>query len=166
MILSMAAITLVSLGIYLFIPHTEGDPVKEISYRAELATARRAAPYPLMAPQGLSKEWRATSVRYDGANPVETEWHLGFINPHGEYAAVEQSNASALPFVEDKSKQAVRKGTMRVGGEEWQRYDGAKYNALVRQDKDDKGEGKGYTVMVTGTAPHDQLAELAAALKP
>lgn len=160
MILSMAAIGVVAGVIYFFIPHSEDDPVRPIEYTVELTTARRAAPFPVLAPEGLSKDWRATSVRYDGNDPDAegAVWHLGFVNPQDEYAAVEQSDGPAEPFIESKSKQAKRSGTTRVGGEEWDRYTGEKYNALVRE------EG-GVTTVVTGTAPHRQLAELAGALE-
>lgn len=160
MILSMAAIGVVAAVIYVFVPHTEEDPVKPIDYMVELTTASRAAPFPLLAPEGLSKEWRATSVRYDGNDRAAdgAVWHLGFVNPHDEYAAVEQSDGPSKRFVEHVSKKARQDGSFRVGGEEWDRYSGARYNALVR-------ERDGVTTVVTGTAPHDQLAELAGALK-
>ncbi|GAA2494527.1 DUF4245 domain-containing protein [Streptomyces thermolineatus] len=159
MVLSMAAIGLLAGGIYLFIPHTEDDPVKPVDYRVELGQARRAAPYPVAAPEGLPEQWRATSVRYRGAGESGgAEWHLGFINPQQEYAAVEQSNGPAAKFVADVSKGAEENGTRKIEGTTWKRYDGEKYNALVRQEKN-------VTTVVTGTAPHDQLAELAAALR-
>lgn len=160
MVLSMAVIVAVSAVIYVFIPHSGGDPVKTVDYRVELLTARRAAPYPVLAPEGLSKDWRATSVRYDGDDPASgaAVWHLGFVNPQDEYAAVEQSNGPSVPFIEDKSKRAVPQGTAKVGGQTWIRYRGEKYNALVL-------EQGGVTTVVTGTAPHRQLAVLAGALK-
>ena len=158
----MAVVGVVVAVIYLFVPHTEQDPVKPVDYTVELTTARRAAPFPVLAPEGLSKEWRATSVRYDHHDPKAggAVWHLGFINPRDEYAAVEQSNGPARPFVEDKSKRARRDGTVRIQGEQWDRYTGEKYNALARTDD------SGVTTVVTGTATHGDLAELANALRP
>ncbi|GGO97650.1 hypothetical protein GCM10012280_59950 [Wenjunlia tyrosinilytica] len=160
MVLSLAAIGGVVALIYVFIPHSEKDPVRPVDYRVELLTARRAAPFPLLAPEGLSKDWRATSVEYTGDDRRArgAVWHLGFINPHDEYAAVEQTNGPALPFIEDKSRRATKEGTTEVAGHKWDRYAGPKYNALVRRGKD-------VTTVVTGTAPHAQLAQLAAALK-
>ncbi|GAB2589835.1 DUF4245 domain-containing protein [Streptomyces capparidis] len=158
--LSLMVISAVSAVIYFFVPHSGGDPVKTVDYRIELLTARRAAPFPVLAPEGLSKDWRATSVRYRGQDPEAdgAVWHLGFINPQDEYAAVEQTDGPAARFIDDVSKQARPDGTVRVGGQTWERYVGPKYNALVRAEKD-------VTTVVTGTAPHDQLAELAAALR-
>lgn len=160
MVLSMAAIGVVVAVIYVFVPHTEPDPVRPVDYRVELTTARRAAPFPVLAPEGLSGRWRATSVDYDAADDRAggAVWHLGFINPQEEYAAVAQSDGPAEPFIEDRSKSARRSGSADVAGERWERYAGDKYNALVRRDP-------GVTTVVAGTAPHRQLAVLAAALR-
>lgn len=96
-------------------------------------------------------------MTYESTDPEAVRWHLGFVDPKNEYAAVEQSNEATEKFVAIKSHQAKRVGTRTVDGETWQRYEGDKYDALVRE----KG---GVTTMVTGTAPMARLAELAAAL--
>jgi hypothetical protein len=159
MVLSMAAIGVVAGVIWIFIPHDENhDPVKAVGYRVELDQARRDAPYGVAAPEGLDKDWRATSVTYEATDPKAVRWHLGFVDPANEYAAVEQSNEAAAKFVAEKSHEAERVGTRTVEGATWQRYEGPKYDALVRE------EG-GVTTMVTGTAPMARLAELAAALE-
>ncbi|MFE0873331.1 DUF4245 domain-containing protein [Streptomyces smyrnaeus] len=163
MVISLAVIILAAWVIYLFIPHDENkDPVKTVSYRVELASARRAAPYPVAAPQGLSKEWRATSVRYTADGPKGTVWHLGFVTPDNEYAAVEQSDQERpVRFIDDVAQGAEKTSKKQhVAGEEWTRYQGQKYDALVRPAAD----GKSVTV-VTGTASFRQLGELAEALE-
>lgn len=107
---------------------------------------------------GLGKDWRATSVTYDAVDPKAVSWHLGFVDPQDEYAAVEQSNTtSAAVFVDDRTHGAVRHGSRTVDGVSWARYQGTKYDALVR-------EHDGVTTVVTGTAPMSRLAKLAAAL--
>ncbi|MGW7002643.1 DUF4245 domain-containing protein [Streptomyces sp. NPDC054933] len=158
MVLSIAVIGVLVAGIYVFVPHTEGDPVKTVSYEVELGQARRVAPYPVAAPEGLSSHWRATSVTYDGSDPKNSQWHLGFIDPQNQYVAVEQSNGDPQQFISDKTQSSQQDGSQSVAGQTWDRYDGGRYRALVRQ----KGS---VTTMVTGTAPYDQLAELAAALR-
>ncbi|MDJ0342717.1 DUF4245 domain-containing protein [Streptomyces sp. H10-C2] len=161
LVLSMVVIGAVVAVIYVFIPHDpNADPVKPIGFQSELSQARRDAPFPVAAPEGLGKDWRATTVTYNAKDAAAIEWHLGFVDPQNEYAAVEQGNAPAAKFITEKSKKAVRDGarTVTAGGVTWDRYKGPKYNALVRVEK-------GVTTMITGTAPDDQLAELAAALK-
>jgi hypothetical protein len=158
MLLSMAVIGAVVAVIYVFIPHNEkADPVKAVDYRVELLTARRVAPYPVAAPAGLSGTWKPTSVSYrqDDADA----WHLGYMDPEGEYIAVEQSTARAEKYVPDVSQQATDTGrTQQVAGKAWQRWKGSKYDALVRTDR-------GATTVVTGTASFERLGQMAAALE-
>ncbi|MCX2969109.1 MULTISPECIES: DUF4245 domain-containing protein [Streptomyces] len=162
MVLSMGLISLCAGVVYLFgVPHDEDqDPVREIDYRAELLTAERAAPYPLLAPEGLDERWRATSVYYRGQSDLGAVWHLGFHDPDVEYAAVEQSDGEPERFIADATRGAEATGaTVDVDGAAWERYEGPKYDALVRA-------ADGHTSVVTGTAPFERLAELARALEP
>lgn len=158
MILSMAFIVAVAGLFYLANPQDEdADAVQTVDYRVELVTARRAAPYPVMAPEGLPKTWKPTSVSYErkGGNA----WHLGFLDPDREYVAVEQSMASARKYIAKVTHDAEDTGkTAQVGGETWQRWEGPKYDALVRDDD-------GLTTVVTGTAPYERLLEMAQALE-
>ncbi|WP_267243189.1 DUF4245 domain-containing protein [Streptomyces sp. PR69] len=158
MVLSMALICACAGGIYLFIPHDDkADPIKPVDYRVELATARRAAPYPVAAPEGLAEGWKPTSVTYKGAEG--SAWHLGFLDPEREYVAVEQSTAPAEKYIEEITHGAADTGkTRQVAGQTWKQWEGPKYDALVRQEN-------GATTVVTGTAPLERLAEMAAALK-
>jgi Protein of unknown function (DUF4245) len=160
MVLSVAVIGVVVAGIYLFVPHSASGsgPVQTVSYRVELGQARRAAPYPVAGPVGLSPDWRATSVNYDGSNPKSADWHLGFLDPQNQYISIDQSNSEAASFVSTTTQQSHRVGTQNVAGTTWQRYGGGRYRALVRTTG-------GVTTMVDGTAPYDQLARLAGALR-
>ncbi|WP_443050604.1 DUF4245 domain-containing protein [Streptomyces sp. H27-D2] len=160
MVLSMAVIGAVVAGIYVFIPHDENkDPVKPVSYRVEVDTARRAAPYAVAAPESTPKGWRATSVSYNGQSPDGAVWHLGFLDQDKEYAAVEQSDGPAKKFIATVTQGARKTDVVeRIGGVKWDRYQGSQYNALVRAEP-------GVTTVVTGTVPHAELAKLAAALK-
>ncbi|MFF7185349.1 DUF4245 domain-containing protein [Streptomyces sp. NPDC008222] len=159
MVLSLGVIGLVAGIVYfLFIPHDDHAPdLKRVDYRVELITARRAAAYPVAAPEGLSGSWKATSVRYEG-EPYNA-WHLGFQDPEGQYVAIEQSTQKAQAFIDDASQGGhATKVTQTIGGQTWQRYSGGRYDALVLQ-------GKGSTTVVTGTATFTQLTKMAEALK-
>ncbi|MFI6285214.1 DUF4245 domain-containing protein [Streptomyces sp. NPDC051018] len=158
MILSMAVIGVVVAVIYMFVPHDDSkDPVRAIDYRIELVTAQRAAPYPVMAPEGLPKGWRPTSVSYDRAEG--DAWHLGFLDPDRRYVAIEQSTQAPGKYVPKVTQRARDTGTTQlVDGKEWQRWEGEKYDALVRVDK-------GVTTVVTGSAPMAQLTTMAEALE-
>jgi hypothetical protein len=158
MILSLALIGLVAGVIYVFIPHDDAEPeLKRVDYRVELLTARRAAAYPVAAPEGLPTAWKATSVRYDGSE--FDAWHLGFHDPDGQYVAVEQSTEKPAAFIATASQGAEEtQATQRIGDQTWQRYEGTQYDALVLK-------GKNATTVVTGTASFGQLAKMAQALK-
>ncbi|MFG2601472.1 DUF4245 domain-containing protein [Streptomyces sp. NPDC048462] len=158
MFLSLAVIAAVAGVVYIFVPHDDkADPVKAVDYRVELLTARRAAPYPVAAPSGLTQKWKPTSVSYE--REAGNSWHLGFLDPDGGYVAVEQSTSPAKKYITAVSQDAKNTGrTQQVAGESWQHWEGPKYDALVR-------EGKGATTVVTGSASPERLAEMAAALK-
>ncbi|OEU87670.1 DUF4245 domain-containing protein [Streptomyces oceani] len=160
MVLSLAVIVLAAGVAYLFIPNDEDkDPVRTVSYDIEVDQARRAAPYPVAAPQGLGDKWRATSVKYESATAKHSSWHLGFMTPGNEYAAVEQSDSRTDRYVQDVTQGAEKTSrTTRIAGAEWTRYEGTKYDALVRT-------GPEATTVVTGTASFERLTELAASLR-
>ncbi|MEU0250367.1 DUF4245 domain-containing protein [Streptomyces sp. NPDC006235] len=159
MILSLGVIVLVAGVIYLFIPHDDSAPdLKRVDYRVELLTARRAASYPIAAPQGLPDTWKATSVRFQGDE--FDAWHLGFHDPEGEYVAVEQSTQRRPVFVDEATQGARETGkTEKIDGRTWTRYEGGRYDALVLEGT------KGSTTVVTGTASFAQLTKMADALK-
>ncbi|MGI5137317.1 MULTISPECIES: DUF4245 domain-containing protein [unclassified Streptomyces] len=158
MILSLGLIGLMAGVIYLFIPHDDHAPdLKRVDYRVELLTARRAASYPVAAPEGLPDTWKATSVRFQGDE--SDAWHLGFQDPAGQYVAIEQSTQKPSAFIDEASQGAHEtKATQEIGGRVWQRYTGGRYDALVLKDK-------GSTTVVAGTASFAQLAKMAQALR-
>ncbi|MFE0648790.1 DUF4245 domain-containing protein [Streptomyces sp. NPDC059534] len=158
MIQSLGVILIAAGVMYLFIPHDEeAEPVKAKDYRVELLTAQRAAPYPVLAPQGLGDGWKATVVSYKRENA--NAWQLGFLSPDTQYVAVHQSTAAPGTYVPDVTHRAKDTGrTETVAGQVWQRWEGPKYDALVRTDG-------AATTVVTGTASFERLAEMAGALR-
>lgn len=159
MILSLGLIGLVAGVVWLFIPHDDSDPdLKRVDYRVDLLTARRAASYPVAAPEGLPEAWKPTSVRYRGQDGES--WHLGYHTPDGEYVAVEQSTQKPVLFIEDATQGAEKTDvTQRIDGKTWTRYEGDRYDALVLEGVD------GSTTVVTGTASFGQLTKMAESLR-
>lgn len=160
MVLSLGVILLAAGVVYLFVPHDDSqEPTAErVDYRVELITARRAAPYPVAAPEGLARDWRPTSVRFDADR--SDEWHLGFHDPDGQYVAVEQSTGRRARFVEEATHGSEATGrTDEIDGRTWTRYSGGRYDALVLT-----GE-HGETTVVAGTAPFERLTAMAASLE-
>ena len=158
MVLSLGLIGIAVAVIYVFIPHGDSAPdLKKVDYRVELLTARRAASYPVAAPEGLPDRWKATSVRFRGDR--FDAWHLGFHTPDGEYVQIEQSAQKPSAFIDEASQgAAATKTTQEIDGRTWTRYTGGRYDALVLAEK-------GSTTVVAGTGSFAQLTQMAAALK-
>ncbi|MFI9782301.1 DUF4245 domain-containing protein [Kitasatospora sp. NPDC051984] len=160
MVLSMAAVGIVVAVAYFSIPSADGKGgVHRVPFQAELSSAKRAAPYPLLGPQPLPEGWQATSVSYSPSDKGHAVWHLGLSTASGQYAAVEQSDGKPDDVVAKNVPGGKPDGTSTVAGQEWQRVQGDRYRALTRPAGD-----KGTTVL-TGTASYEELAQLAETLK-
>lgn len=158
MVLSLGVTVLAAGVIYLFVPHEDGAPdLPRVDYRVELLTARRAASYPVLAPQGLPESWKPTSVRFKGDD--FDAWHLGFHTPDGQYVQVQQSTEKPSEFIEEATQGAQEtKVTQKIGDRTWTRYTGGRYDALVHAEK-------GATTVVAGTGSFEQLTQMAKALR-
>ncbi|MFD8594594.1 DUF4245 domain-containing protein [Kitasatospora sp. NPDC059646] len=160
MVLSMAAVGVVVAVAYFSIPSADGNSgVHPVPYQAELASAKRAAPYPLLGPQALPAGWQATSVTYSPNDKGHAVWHLGFSTASGQYAAIEQSDGKADEVVARNVPGGKPDGSSTVAGQDWQRVQGDRYRALTRP------AGSTGTTVLTGTASYEELAQLAESLK-
>jgi hypothetical protein len=158
MVLSLGVTILAAGVVYLFVPHDDSTPdLPKVDYRVELLTARRAASYPVAAPEPLPTGWKATSVRFDGEQ--FDVWHLGFHSSDGQYVQVEQSTQKPSAFIDEATQGGEESTTTRrIDGRTWTRYTGGRYDALVLEEK-------GSTTVVAGTASLAQLEKMAGALK-
>jgi hypothetical protein len=160
MVLSLGLIMVAGFVMYLFVPHEDQAPdIKRVDFRVELLTARRAASYPVAAPEGLPSSWKATSVRFNGAE--FDAWHLGFHTPDEEYVQIEQSSQPKRSAFIDEATQGARRTdkTEQLAGQTWTRYTDGRYDALVLESAD------GSTTVVAGTASWAKLAQMAESLQ-
>jgi hypothetical protein len=139
------------------------DPVIEVDPTSSVRTAAERADYQLLAPAGLPDGYRPTSARTNAGSaepgdPVTLE--IGWFTPAEEFAGFvisDDAHAAALRTVLDGAEE---KGTESIGGRSWTRESTAKgETALVL----DTGEA---TVLVFGSAPDDELTEIAASVRP
>ncbi|MBC3842691.1 DUF4245 domain-containing protein [Streptacidiphilus sp. 4-A2] len=161
MVLSLAAVMLAGLVIYYFIPHSGGNGVHAVQggIASSVDSARRAAPYPVLAPSDLPKGWTATAVNYDGMDATDAQWTLGYIDPKGAYVSVQQSNGTAGPFISSVTTSGVKvSGTSTVNGAVWAHYQGTNYRALVL-------ETPKVTTVVTGTESFAAMEYFASTLR-
>lgn len=160
MVRSLAVVLAMVAAIVLLTPRQNLEAVKVIDYSQQLRAARTVAPYHVYAPVGLPSGWRATSVRYQPDVAGAATWHLGFVTPSVQYAAVEQSNGPADPFIGAMTNWSQPQGALLVGQVPWEKR--------YRADKDQRALVRvsgSMTVVVTGTASWTELTELAAALR-
>ncbi|MFB4304436.1 DUF4245 domain-containing protein [Actinomadura sp. NTSP31] len=163
--MAMGACLLLVLAIFVITPRDNKEVLPTVDYASQLWALRSDAPFTVYAPEGLPPRWRPTSSRLhglDAGGKQPVAWHLGFVTPDGEYAALEESNEKADAYVPRMTNSSKPIGTMQVGGESWAKYhrNDKKANSLARP-----GPG-GMSIVVTGTASYGELAVLAASLKP
>jgi hypothetical protein len=161
MVRSMAVVLAVVaiLVIFAWRPHPEA--VKVVDPAPVVARAAAQAPVPLGVPSSLPDGWRSTSARWEpttasGSDPV---LHIGYVTPSEQYAQVSQSAASGGRYLAEQTAKAVRKGQMTIAGTTWETWGGGDRRSLVRSSA-------GVTTIVSGSAPWEELAILAASLQP
>ena len=144
-------------------PHA-AEPVA-VSYRSDLARLSRLAPYPAVAPRGLSASWQpvGSGLAVDGANGAGTvTWHLDFSTPDGLLASLEETNASAAAFVRRMTNNGTALAPSSVNGQTW--------NLSATPARGQRSmyltSPAGFTVVVTGNASWAELRQLAASLRP
>lgn len=136
------------------------DPVvQEVDYPSALDGARSQASYDVLGPDPVPDGWRVTSARTERSGGGVT-WHVGLVTDTEEYAGLEQSDGDRGSLLDAVVQGARPSGSADVAGQSWRRLTGGdpEPRGLVRTDG-------GVTTLVAGSAPWDQLEELAAALR-
>lgn len=140
---------------------TPDDPVRVVDTVPAQVGASTNAPYDVELPRDLGPDWRATSARVSPPSADPFRWHIGFVTPTDEYAAVGQSNGPAATYLDDERAAGDEQATVRIDGRTWKvlkREDGER-TTLVRTSR-------GITTIVTGTGSVAELTSLAASLGP
>ena len=158
-LLAVLALIAVMWGLSQFQRPNLPDPAPAVNYRADLAAARQAAPFSVLAPRSLPLGWKATSVYWDDQRP-KLSWHLGVLTARGQYVGLEQGTGSSAAFVRAKTSATRPDGVVTIHSERWRLLrspDGSEH-ALVSR-------GKGDTTVVAGTATVGQLRMFASSLR-
>jgi hypothetical protein len=164
--LALILIPLVILTV-LFTDVPDDRPVQEVDWRPVLATARRDAPFPVLAPTNLPTGWRATQADWvevgepflNGEPSVRNQWQLGFLTPDDVFIGLDQGDLRADDLVDEQSREGTPDGESTIGGQVWQRLispDG-RTRSLVRRDTK-------VTSIVSGDLPYGALEAYAATL--
>jgi hypothetical protein len=131
------------------------------SSTVQLAAAR--AGYPVPAPTGLPEDYLVTSARTDAGKAEDGDavtLEIGYLTPGEEYAGFVVSDDPGAAAVVDVLRDARVEGELEIDGQMWQEVTTQREEtALVR-------ESEGVTVLVTGTAPDEELREIAESVEP
>jgi hypothetical protein len=165
MLRSMLPLVVICLLIVAWTTFRQGgdERVQTVDPSSTIQLAAARASYPVSAPAGLPEDYLVTSARTDAGNagegdPVTLE--IGYLTPSEEYAGFVVSDDPSAGAVVDVVGEAEERGTVRIGGEEWQRLTTHRgETALVR-------EADGVVVAVTGSASEEELETVASAVEP
>jgi hypothetical protein len=153
---SVAVIGAVILALYgvgrLFSSEPE-TTVKPIDYESVVAQARPAASFPLVAPSGLPRGWRATSARFQ-----QNGWHLGVLTDTDDYMGLEQLKSTPDRAVDRFADDSKSTGTADVAGKTWNVRSGPKGRLTYLRNED------GLTTLVSTSASRRVLEDYIASL--
>jgi hypothetical protein len=137
----------------------EPTPVRGVDYAASVRTASEDKLLLVMAPDRLPPGWTATSATYtSGGSPT---WHLGTLTGDRMYVGVEESLSSTEELVQEHvDVNADRGKTVTLDGEKWQTWTDSGGDYAVTRTLRGR-EGSPESVLVVGSAPDDQVRELA-----
>lgn len=145
-------------GIYLLLPQPESPITQPVDVDGAVEVAVAAGDVPVLLPD-LGEGWAVTSARRE--RPTEDQpasWHVGYLTPAEEYAGLEVADGATAAWRTRVTSDGTDASTQDVDGTPWQvveSLDPAR-TSLVLEDGD-------RTVVVTGSAPLDELVELARA---
>jgi hypothetical protein len=166
MVRSLLPLVLICLAIVWWTSFRQsGDvqPVRSVDPTSTVDLAAARASYPMVAPQGLGKDYRPTSARTDAGTAAEGDpvtLEIGYVTPSEEFAGFVVSDDRRADPLASVLDGAHEQGSVDVGGRSWTRSTTQKGEALLsRQDG-------GVIVAVSGSASEKELETLAAAVQP
>jgi hypothetical protein len=168
MIRSLALIVIPLVVIAVIFTNVPKDhPVKEVDWKPVLATARKEAPFEVLAPTRLPEGWRATRVAWvpqgrpylNGEASPRNLWQLGFLTPDETFIDLNQGDVRAQDMVDQQSRAGTPDGTSLVSGQSWQRLvspDGRTRSLVLREPE--------VTTVITADLPYEALEAYASTL--
>lgn len=130
----------------------------EVDYASAAQSAQQVADFGVLVPATLPDGWRANSARYEPGD--RGGWHLGMLTDDDEYIGVEQMKRSETALVREFAEGSTEDGTVTIDGRAWQVRSGASNPVVLVTTID------GTTVLVTATAPREQVERYVASLEP
>ena len=141
-------------------PGSDEKELRPVTYSDDVASARRAADFPVYAPPQAPPGWTPTSgyVRAAEGEGATVVLRIGFVTAAGSFAGTAQGDGDRQALLDDVAgEEAQEVGDAVVAGLDWQVLRDGDTTSYVR-DVD------GSTLVVTGDADRAELELLAAAL--
>ncbi|PRY50942.1 uncharacterized protein DUF4245 [Geodermatophilus tzadiensis] len=161
-LLPLVVICLLAVG-WIAFRQGDPDPVRPIDPTNAVQLAAARAGYAVQVPSELPDGYRPTSVRTDAGDAVDgapVTLEIGYVTPSTEFAGYVTSDdpdADPLTAVLDG---AQADGSVQLAGEEWTRATSGRGETVLSREED------GVTLLVTGSAPDEELQTVAAAVAP
>ncbi|WP_375430397.1 DUF4245 domain-containing protein [uncultured Friedmanniella sp.] len=165
------AVILIPLVIitWFFTRSPESPAVLVVDYRPVLAQARQQAPFEVLAPTSVPKDWRATRATWlttgqpglAGEPSVRKLWQLGFLTGQDVYVELDQGDLRGEDLIVDRTRKGLPDGQSTVGTQVWQR--------LISSDERTRSlvlPSAKVTTIVVGDLPYADLESYAATLAP
>ncbi len=165
MVWSMAVVGIFVAFLVVVTYRDKPDAVRVIDPAESLAVAQALAPFDVVAPVGLPPTWQATSARYESATtsavPNAALWHVGYVTPSRDYAALDQAEGEPSVLVRTLVDGAQERGGGTGAFAGWQRWESAdgERRAYVLKGPDS-------SLTIHGNADDAELAVLAGSLTP
>jgi hypothetical protein len=168
MIRSLALLVIPLAVIAIIFTNVPDDhPVNEVDWKPVLATARKEAPFPVLAPTNLPEGWRATRVAWipqgrpylNGQASPRNFWQLGFLTPDEVFIDLTQGDVRVEEMVDQQSRAGIPDGSSFVAGQTWQR--------LMSPDERTRSlvlRGPNVTTVISADLPYEALEAYAATL--
>lgn len=158
LVLSMAVVGIFVAFLFVVVWRPAPEAVKVVDPTLQLEAARAQAGYDVLAPEGLSPDWKSTSARFEANPDGSTTWFLGYVTPDQRYLALAQSDGPEAQFIEAQTLNGIPDGQQDIAGQQWRQYVSGDQRSLVRTQN-------GTTTIVTGTVSYQDLATFVSRLK-
>lgn len=135
------------------------DGVHVVDTAGPIAAARQQAGFAVVTPHGLAATWRPTSADFEPPTTTsKATFRIGYVSSASKYAEFLESN-DAADAVAAQYGPLTTDGTITVGSQIWQAFHRSDGRQLLR------AEFGSVTVIVTGSASHDELVQLAGSMR-
>lgn len=159
MVRSLAVIGAFVAVIVLLVPRPQTRVIPEGDIKAAAAESVKAGDVPVIVPE-VPEGWKVTSARREpAADGLPAAWHLGYLTDDEEYVGLEATLVGSDAWLADVTLDGEDVATpVDIDGVDWATFVSPKQGRVSLTS----GAVGGPMVVVTGSAPRDDLAAVAA----